>query len=136
MVLTIPPQELFSGTHIMRIDEKRRFSVPAQFRELLPDEAPSLCLITENLQFKAYSARTLSTPFDETGLSAIERHLRLASDDEERLAFFGNMGWYTPDSHGRLLIPKKVDRYSIIRPGEEVHITGNGDHFKISDISR
>lgn len=114
---------MFYGTYEHNVDKKGRITIPASFREEIPDVV---------FVSKGFDGNLLGMP--EDGVQAVVENLRTLSitDPDGRdfaRDFFGTTAKLTYDSAGRILIPPTLRK--IVGIEEEVVIIGSGSNFEI-----
>ena len=112
---------VFSGTYNHTIDSKNRLFIPAKFRELLGEcfmvmQNVDGCLDIITAQTRDAIVEKLSL-MPRTQTSKIKRFL------------FSGAGDCTPDSQGRVIIPKQLVDFAGLE--KNVLIIGAGDHIEI-----
>ena len=119
----------FRGSAPARLDEKGRLKVPTLFRQQIEEAfGPDLFVTSLHGREVLLSPLAVWRALEEklAGLAAIHR---AKSKFLERVNYFGQNG--SLDGQGRVLIPQILRDAAKLPP--DVVITGNIDHFVVSD---
>ena len=125
----------FVGTIEAKVDNKGRVFLPAVFRKVLPLSEESLSLIMRKDLFEdcliLYTEQTWQSRLDELSskLSVWSR-----SDQAMKRRFAADAEWLTPDSNGRILLPKRY--LSMAGIENEVTFIGMDDTIEIWGTSK
>jgi MraZ protein len=116
---------MFTGTYIHTIDEKKRLSVPAKFRQLLGKKA----VITIGLN----KCLSIYTTKDWKGFAKKLVELSMGRPENRALArmFLSSAFDVEIDSIGRILIPDTLKSHATLR--SQVYFIGVGDRIEVWD---
>lgn len=114
---------MFLGEFLHSIDEKGRLKLPAKFKDAFADGG----VVSEGFE----GSLALYTMVDFPREAAKYRELETFDPDNRQLRrdAFAGAETVSLDKAGRMGIPLKMR--DIVKPGEEVFVTGNWDHLEI-----
>lgn len=119
---------MFLGEFFHSLDPKGRLILPARFREPLTQ-----AFVT--IQQDGCLALWPPTKFEAQAEDMQEK--AKGTDDERSMArvFFAYAQEASPDRQGRIAIPANLRDFAKIDQGNQVVVTGAGDHVEIWDVA-
>jgi len=122
---------MFRGTHPVRVDEKGRLKVPAEFKRLIDEKYSGGQFYVTSRDGKTGEIY----PFEEW--QRIEEKLaRLPSSNSTKRKFLAHTNYYGQvveiDSQGRLLLPQLLRDAAALKG--EVAVTGSLDHLEVQTM--
>jgi len=122
---------MFRGTHPVRVDEKGRLKVPAEFKRLIDEKYSGGQFYVTSRDGKIGEIY----PFEEW--QRIEEKLaRLPNSNSTKRKFLAHTNYYGQvveiDSQGRVLLPQLLRDAAVLKG--EVAVTGSLDHLEIQTM--
>ena len=117
---------VFSGTYQHTVDSKNRLFIPAKFRELLGESF----MIMQNVEgcLDIITAQSRDAIVEKLSLLPRSQTAKI------KRFLFSAAGDCTPDSQGRVVVPKQLVEFAGLE--KNVLIIGAGDHIEIWNEER